>query len=79
MINKKKQRLSALEIQIRTAIQPAALIGVDVHKSEYWVFQAEPNKLYVRIPEIILTEEEWYYYDKPVIFSFDPPNNFSLV
>jgi len=66
LINKKRQRLCALEIQIRTAIQSASLIGVDVHKSEYWAFQAEPNKLYVRVPEIISTEEEWYYYDKKV-------------
>jgi len=64
LLNKKRQRLAAIEIQIRTTVQSACLVGVDVHRSEYWAFQAEPTRLYVRVPEIISTEEEWYYYDK---------------
>jgi len=64
--------------ELSNPLQTAFLIGSDVHRSEYWVFQAEPAKLYVRCPEIVSTEEEWYYYDTKVI-SIDKDKYLTLI
>jgi len=70
LINKKQETVDAINSELVLTLQTATFIGVDGDKTEYWVFQAEPDRVYIRNPSIMSTDEEWYYYNTKVRENF---------
>jgi hypothetical protein len=65
----KQARVEEITNGLGPNIQTAQCVGLDIKKSEYWVFNLEPNKIYVRCPAVQddkETEDNWYFYDKQV-------------
>jgi len=67
-MDEKQEKLDNINSELVLTLQTATYIGSDANKREYWVFMAEPDKVYIRNPNIVESEEEWYYYNTRVYF-----------
>lgn len=67
-MDKKRKRIDEINSTLNVNIETAIRLGLDGNKSEYWVFQGQSDKLYVKMSPIVYTEDTWRYYDEKVNF-----------
>jgi len=64
--DKKQRRIEEISAILSTSVETAIRLGVDGNKSEYWMFQGKPDKLYIKLSPIVCTEDTWMYLDEKV-------------